>query len=57
MVTHDREIDTIDGALYRFLRANGIEATTEAGRIARDFGIEVSAEAIRRHPDPLANAP
>ncbi len=57
VVTHDREIDTIDGALYRFLRANGIEATTEAGRIARDFGIEVSAEAIRRHPDPLASAP
>ncbi len=54
VATHDRPIDTVDGAFYRFLRAHGIEAATEAGRIALRHGIEVSARAIRRHPEPLA---
>ena len=35
---HERPIDTADGAFYRFLRAHGIEATTEAGRIAVRVG-------------------
>ena len=57
VAAHERPIDTMDGAFYRFLRAHGIEATTEAGRIAVRHGIEVSANAIRRHPEPLAPAP
>ncbi len=56
VAAHERPIDTTDGAFYRFLRAHGIEASTEAGRIAVRHGIEVSATAIRRHPDPLAEA-
>ncbi len=54
VAAHERPIDTMDGAFYRFLRAHGIEASTEAGRIAVRHGIEVSATAIRRHPEPLA---
>ncbi len=57
VAAHERPIDTTDGAFYRFLRAHGIEASTEAGRIAVRHGIEVSATAIRRHPEPLAPAP
>ena len=56
VAAHERPIDTTDGAFYRFLRAHGIEATTEAGRIAVRHGVEVSANAIRRHPEPLAPA-
>ncbi len=56
VAAHERPIDTLDGAFYRFLRAHGIEATTEAGRIAVNHGIEVSATAIRQHPEPLAPA-
>ena len=56
VAAHERPIDTTDGAFYRFLRAHGIEAATEAGRIAVRHGIEVSATAIRRHPEPLARA-
>lgn len=47
---HERDIDLSEGAFYRYLRSHGIEATTEAGRIAERFGVEVSAQAIREGP-------
>ena len=36
---HDRPVDVVDGRFYKFLRANGIDANTEAGAIIRDFGL------------------
>lgn len=50
VAAHRREVDLLDGAFYLFLRGHGIEATTEAGRIAARFGIEVSNQAIRAAP-------
>lgn len=50
VATHRREVDLSEGAFYLFLRRQGIEATTEAGRIAARFGIEVSTRSIREAP-------
>ena len=50
---HETPIDTTNGAFYSYLRAHGIEATTEAGSIASRYGIEVSEGSIRRHPAAL----
>ena len=50
VATHRREVDLSEGAFYLFLRRQGIEATTEAGRIATRFCIEVSTRSIRAAP-------
>ncbi len=50
---HERELDTVNGALYRFLKSHGIDATIEAGDIASRFDLDDSRRAISIHPEPL----
>jgi hypothetical protein len=39
-VRHIRPVDTTNGALYAFLRRNGIDPAHEANQIVADFGVE-----------------
>src|ERR1700730_4126676 len=50
---HEREVDTVNGAFYNFLKSHGIDATIEAGDIASRFDLDDSRGAISIHPEPL----
>ena len=39
-VRHARPVDTKGGALYAYLRSNGIDPAHEANRVVTDFGVE-----------------
>ncbi len=53
---HEKEVDTLNGRYYRFLKANGIDATIEAGDIASRFHIDDTRDVISAHPEPLRDA-
>jgi hypothetical protein len=50
---HERDVDTVNGAYYNFLKRHGIDATIEAGDIASRFDLDDSRRAISIHPEPL----
>ncbi len=64
-VRHTRPVDTRNGALYAYLRRNGIDPAHEANRIVLDYGVERFLRALgpgeagplcRSQPDPVSRA-
>lgn len=50
---HERGVDTANGGYYKFLKANGIDASIEAGDIAIRFDLDDSKPQIAIHHEPL----
>ena len=50
-VRHARPVDTRHGALYAYLRANGIDPAHEANQIVADFGVERFLRPLGRGED------
>jgi hypothetical protein len=50
VAAHERPVDVVDGRFYKFLRANGIDANTEAGAIIRDYALRPEVTTIMALP-------